>query len=128
MTEITVVAAVLERNQRILLGLRPAHKRHGGLWEFPGGKVDPFETPGDALARELKEELGVHASEVGPRLASFRDPDSIFRIDFYLVDCEGQPEPLEHVAIDWVTLEEAELLPLAPSDRQMIHWLRGNRG
>ena len=57
---VTVVAvALLDADGRILLGQRPAHKHLGGLWEFPGGKIEPGETPEAAVIRELHEELGI---------------------------------------------------------------------
>jgi mutator protein MutT len=60
-----VVAAVIQRNDQYLLCQRPAHKRHGGLWEFPGGKVHDGETDFDAISRELTEELEVGVVRVG---------------------------------------------------------------
>ncbi|RYE87312.1 MAG: (deoxy)nucleoside triphosphate pyrophosphohydrolase, partial [Myxococcales bacterium] len=69
-----VVAAVIERDGLLLVGQRPAHKHHGGLWEFPGGKVEPGETPAEALARELHEELGLTDVQVGPELHRHDDP------------------------------------------------------
>jgi mutator protein MutT len=122
--DVTVVAAVLTREASFLLGLRPRIKRHGGLWEFPGGKVDPREHPTEALARELLEELGLAHVEVGRRLAAFQDPGSPFRIHFYQVQAADEARALEHEAIRWVTLDEADALPLAPSDLQMVQWLR----
>ena len=61
---IPVVAAVVRRGSRFLVGRRPAHKRHGGLWEFPGGKVEPGENEQTCLKRELSEELDIEI-EVG---------------------------------------------------------------
>lgn len=66
MAEIRVVASVIEHEGRLLVCKRPAHKRHGGLWEFPGGKVEPEESDFKAVERELEEELGVRVREVGP--------------------------------------------------------------
>jgi 8-oxo-dGTP diphosphatase len=122
--DVTVVAAVLQQGSAFLLGLRPRNKRHGGLWEFPGGKVDPRELPAAALARELLEELGLAEVTVGQHLAAFQDPGSSFRIHFYAVQSPDSARALEHEAIRWVTLDEADGLPLAPSDRRMVEWLR----
>src|ERR1700675_3548699 len=58
---VEVVAAVIERDGRILIGQRKPRGRHPGKWEFPGGKVEPGEEPRAALARELREELGIEA-------------------------------------------------------------------
>ena len=63
---VEVVAALIERGERFLICQRPAHKARGLLWEFVGGKVEPHETPEQALARECREELGVEL-RVGPK-------------------------------------------------------------
>jgi 8-oxo-dGTP pyrophosphatase MutT (NUDIX family) len=116
-TVVHVVAAVVRRRGRYLVCQRPPHKRHGGLWEFPGGKVHPEESAAAALARELDEELGVGVRRVGARLLSEADPGSPFVIDFYPVTMAGTPAPTEHSAVAWVTPAELLALPLAPSDR-----------
>lgn len=115
---VPVVAAVIRKGDAVLLGLRPPEKRHGGLWEFPGGKVAPGESEAEALARELLEELGVEVEQVGELLAAFRDPGSLFEIRFRSVRIHGLPEALEHTELRWVTRAEARGLPLAPTDRR----------
>ena len=62
---VRVIAAVVWRGDRLLVCQRPAHKRHGGLWEFPGGKVEAGESDAAAARRELREELGVEVTAVG---------------------------------------------------------------
>jgi mutator protein MutT len=113
---VRVIAAIIIRNARVLLCERPPHKRHGGLWEFPGGKVEPGESDFDAARRELQEELGVAVIAVGAPEYSVMDPGSHFQIDFVRVHIEGEPQGLEHTRLCWA--DEAELLsfPLAPSD------------
>ena len=118
--KIRVVASVIERDGRLLICQRPAHKRHGGLWEFPGGKVEPGESDFEAVHRELEEELGVRVLEVGPLLFSVADPDSHFVIEFLTVQIEGEPLCLEHEKLAWLTEEEMQSLPLAPSDMQFV--------
>ena len=68
--EIRVVAAVIERGEEILIGQRRAGDRFQFKWEFPGGKIEPDEDPKDALARELREELGIEA-EIGEELSRY---------------------------------------------------------
>jgi mutator protein MutT len=65
MPSIRVIAAVLARGEKLLVCQRPPHKRHGGLWEFPGGKVEAGEDDETAARRELAEELGIEVESVG---------------------------------------------------------------
>jgi mutator protein MutT len=115
---IRVVASVIEQDRRLLICRRAVHKRHGGLWEFPGGKIEPDESDFDAVQRELGEELGVRVRAVGSVEFSMHDPGSPFVIDFLPVDIDGEPQCLEHSALTWVTEEALLTFPLAPSDRQ----------
>lgn len=112
-----VLAAVVEREGRLLLARRPAGKRHAGLWEFPGGKFLPGETPIEAARRELSEELGVEAVALGPLLHSIPDPGSPFVVEFHTVEIRGEPRALEHDTLAWVLPEKLPDYPLAPSDR-----------
>ena len=82
----SVLAAVVQRNDKYLICQRPVHKRHGSLWEFPGGKLEAGETYLDAAQRELAEELGVKALTVGSPLFSIADPGSEFLIEFVPTD------------------------------------------
>lgn len=113
-----VVAAVIERGDRVLVALRPPGKRHGGMWEFPGGKVEGVESDLDALRRELMEELGLHVVVTAPPIAAFRDPGSPFLIVFIPVVADGEPECREHVAIRWASWHDLAAMPLAPTDRR----------
>lgn len=112
-----VVAAIIERGNCVLVALRPLEKRHGGMWEFPGGKVERGETDLDALRRELAEELGLRVLSASPPVATFQDPGSQFVITFVPVRVDNEPECREHTAIRWVAWSELEVLPLAPTDR-----------
>ena len=118
--DVTVVAAVVERDGRLLLCRRPAHKRHGGLWEFPGGKVLPDETLGEALQRELAEELQLELESIGEQVGRHRDPGSPFVIYFVEVSAAGEPISLEHEQIEWVAPRELDRVDLAPSDRSFV--------
>ena len=115
-----VVAAVISRDRKYLVCQRPAHKRHGGLWEFPGGKVEPGEDDADALRREMREELGVELSDVGRELFSRRDPDSPVLIAFIAVAISGTPRRHEHDALIWASPAELAALALAPTDAAFV--------
>lgn len=120
---IRVVAAVILREGRYLLCQRPAGKRHGGLWEFPGGKLEAGESLEAAARRELAEELGVAVRSVGAQVFAAGDGPSDFVIEFHPVEIEGEPQCLEHSAIRWVAPQELPGLDLAPSDRQFAQFL-----
>ena len=117
---IRVIAAVISDGDRLLLCQRPPHKRHGGLWEFPGGKCEPGESDLDAARRELREELGVEVLSVGPPELAIVDPGSPFEIVFVPVTVAGTPVCHEHTALVWTSLAEVSSLPLAPSDRRFV--------
>lgn len=120
-----MVAAVVERDGRYLLGRRPEGKRHAGLWEFPGGKIDPGEDAAGAARRELAEELSLAVEEVGPCALSIEDGGSPFVIDFYPVRATGEPIAHEHAEVGWFEPEALSALDLAPADRAFAAWLRG---
>src|SRR5512133_3370515 len=90
---VRVVAAVVRRYGRLLVCQRPAHKRHGGLWEFPGGKLEAGESPLDGARRELQEELDVVVRTVEED-AEFAagDPGSDFVIEFHAAEIDGDPK------------------------------------
>ena len=125
---IRVLAAVIQQNDRFLVCQRPFHKRHGGLWEFPGGKVKDGETDLAAARRELQEELGVHVTEVGPVERSVKDPGSEFVIEFLPVNIQGEPQCLEHEALVWTREGDLLDLDLAPSDRRYVEVRLGYQG
>ena len=114
METIPVVAAVIHKDDCILLAKRPRHKRHGGLWEFPGGKVLEGESILDAVSRELLEELGVATESVGDVL--FAQEDDGFLIQFVETEIDGEPESIEHSEIRWVKPAAIKKMKLAPTD------------
>lgn len=124
--QIRVLAAAIRRGDAYLVCQRPPHKRHGGLWEFPGGKVEPGESDQAALARELQEELGLELTSLGAELFARSDPGSDFHIVFVAAVVTGSPVPHEHTALRWATPAEAAQLPLAPSDAAFVaHLVQG---
>jgi mutator protein MutT len=120
-----VVAAVVERDQKVLVCLRPALKQHGGCWEFPGGKIHDGETIAHAIARELHEELAIVTTEVGEVLFSTVDEKSGFEILFVPASVTGSPVALEHDEIAWCLPAELSQYPLAPSDKLFAAFLQG---
>jgi 8-oxo-dGTP diphosphatase len=125
---IRVLAAVIERNSQFLLCLRPQHKRHGGMWEFPGGKLEPGESLHHAAARELLEELGVTVTRVGRVLLSRHDQGSPYLIEFTEVAISGEPRALEHDEVRWLAPADALALRLAPADRAFAEEIWGLGG
>ncbi|MCL4315728.1 MAG: Nudix family hydrolase [Gammaproteobacteria bacterium] len=104
------VAAAVIFNQRgeVLLALRPAHKHQGGLWEFPGGKVEAAENVLEALKRELHEELGITIMRARPLIRiPHHYPDKSVLLDVWRVDAfHGEPHPKEGQRIEWVAQDK----------------------
>ncbi len=111
------IAAVVQREDRVLLCRRPERKRHGDKWEFPGGKTRPGESILAALQRELSEELGVQVRSVAGAQISLPDPGSDYTVEFVPTEIMGDPQPLEHTEIEWVPLDDVDDYELAPADR-----------
>lgn len=110
------IAAVVNRDDRVLLCRRPSRKRHGGLWEFPGGKPRPDESMLATLQRELSEELGVTVLSVSGGTISLPDPGSDYTVEFIPTEIVGDPQPLEHTEIEWVEVDDLDGYDLAPAD------------
>jgi 8-oxo-dGTP diphosphatase len=117
---IPVVGAVAVRGDRVMLARRPPGGRHGGLWEFPGGKVEPGEDDRTALARELLEELGVRA-EVGALVAVGRD--EVVELRGYRVRLLGEPVPQEGQLLGWFSARELVGLAIPPADHPIARAL-----
>jgi len=119
-----VAAALIGESGRILLQQRAPGRSMAGLWEFPGGKVEPEETAEAALVREIAEELGVTLDEKALIPACFASADvSGRRMILLLYICRswrGQPAPLDAAALRWVTLDEMSGLPMPPADEPLI--------
>ncbi|HET8577494.1 MAG TPA: 8-oxo-dGTP diphosphatase MutT [Methylomirabilota bacterium] len=124
MEPIEVVAAVIERDGRILIARRPEGLHLSGLWEFPGGKPKPGETCEAALQREIAEELGVEA-RVGKLYdtVDWTYPDKRVRLRFYRCAIAGEPRPLEGQEIEWVTPSQLGRYEFPPADATLIERL-----
>ena len=127
---ILLVAAValIDKDGRVLLAQRPEGKSLAGLWEFPGGKVEPGESPETALIRELHEELGIEtwSSCLAPlTFASHAYPD--FHLLMPLFACrrwQGIPHPREGQKLSWARANELGNYPMPPADIPLIPVLR----
>lgn len=124
---VPVVCAIIVRDGLIMLAQRPQGKNLGGLWEFPGGKVERGESPEDALHRELSEELGC---EVGitkklPPYVHAYEWGSIELIPFVceLTQASDEPQPHEHSGLAWVEPSQLSSYQLAPADVPLITFL-----
>ncbi|MCP5420395.1 MAG: Nudix family hydrolase [Gammaproteobacteria bacterium] len=128
MTQIIHVAVgILEdANGRILIAQRPSSVHQGGLWEFPGGKVEPGESAETALTRELREELGIEVATSRPLIQiGHAYPDRQVLLDVWRVrDYHGHPRGLENQPLDWLFPEQLLERPFPAADRPIITALR----
>ncbi len=117
-----VTAALIEKNGKILLARRKAGKHMGEKWELPGGKIDPGESPQEALSRELAEEFSIEA-RIGEYLGSteFRQGEIELEIRLYRAKhLAGTFTLHEHEEIRWVAPREVESYDLVDSDRKLF--------
>jgi 8-oxo-dGTP diphosphatase len=123
-----VVAAILEREGRILICQRRPEQAHPLKWEFPGGKVEPGETPAQALARELEEELGIRGAE-GRELDSYEysyPGKSPIHLIFYRVErFEGEPENLIFHEMRWESAARLSEYDFLEGDAPFVRRLAG---
>jgi mutator protein MutT len=121
--------AVIARQDRYLFTLRPAGARLGGLWELPGGKIEPGETPETAAVRECREELGCEA-RAERRLEAVERDYGDFAVRLIPVRCrlaEGaEPRPLRAEALAWLTLDEAAARPMPAANARLLEVLRAD--
>jgi 8-oxo-dGTP diphosphatase len=129
---LVTAAALFDRSGRVLICQRPEHKQFGGLWEFPGGKVEPNEAPERALVRELKEELDltVEPDALDPfAFASHAYPDFHLLMPLYVITrWTGEPrlDPNAAQALAWVRPQQLRDYPMPPADvglvDRLIQW------
>lgn len=116
-----VVAAVIERDGKILITRRPDGSHLAGLWEFPGGKRRFGERPEEALCREILEELGVGV-EVREQIETveWEYPDRRLKLLFFRCALDGEPRPLEGQEMRWVAPADLARYPFPPADATLI--------
>jgi 8-oxo-dGTP diphosphatase len=121
---LVAACALIDLDGRVLIAQRPEGKTMAGLWEFPGGKVDPGERPEDALIRELKEELGIVVKEACLAPLTFASHTyADFHLLMPLYVCrrwEGQVSAKHHVRLAWVRPNKLRDYPMPPADEPLI--------
>jgi len=123
-TVLVSAVALIDIDGRVLLAQRPTHKPMAGLWEFPGGKIEPGETPEAALIRELHEELGIDTwqSCLAPLTFASHSYES-FHLLMPLFACrkwQGQPQPREGQILKWVAARDLRDFPMPAADIPLI--------
>ena len=126
-TILVVAAALVDADGRVLIAQRPEGKQLAGLWEFPGGKVEPGERPEQALIRELRVELGIETKEacLAPFVFASHAYDS-FHLLMPLYLCrrwEGTVTRHEHAALAWVRPNRMSDYPMPPADAPLVAYL-----
>ena len=126
---IRVTAAIIELDDQILIAKRKLEDDiFGGLWEFPGGKIDDGETPEECMARELMEELEIEV-EVGTLITSnkHRSPNGMFELLAYRVKhlC-GKFVLNDHDEIKWITIDEISNFVFPPANTPIINYLKNS--
>ncbi|HIK30854.1 MAG TPA: A/G-specific adenine glycosylase [Oscillatoriales cyanobacterium M59_W2019_021] len=120
------VAVIWNDRQQLLIDRRLDSGLLGGLWEFPGGKIEPGETIEACIAREIQEELGIEV-EVGERLITVEHAYTHFRVTLNVHHCRhlhGEPQAIECQEVRWVTLEEIDRFPFPKANTLIIEALR----
>lgn len=124
-TLLPVVAALLcDSGGRILVQQRPQGTAMAGLWEFPGGKIEPGETPERALVRELAEELGIAVDPADCLAMTFASASlgarHLVLLLFRCTAWQGEPQALHATALRWATIDELYTLPMPPADLPLL--------
>ena len=121
---IVVAAALVDRDGRVLVQRRPANKAHGGFWEFPGGKLDPGETPENGLIRELGEELAIAVPCGCLSPAAFAsiplEDRQLLLLLFLARKWTGVPRALAASELRWLRPAELYALDMPPADKPLI--------
>jgi 8-oxo-dGTP diphosphatase len=122
--QLVVACALIDADRRVLIAQRPEGKQLAGLWEFPGGKLEPGESPEAALIRELEEELGISTQTACLAPLSFASHAyESFHLLMPLYVCrkwQGVPEAREHAALRWVRPQALRDYSMPPADVPLI--------
>jgi len=120
------VAAIVDKQHRVLLSLRPDHVHQGGLWEFPGGKLEPGESVEQALVREIHEELGIRIGASHPLIRiHHRYPDCAVLLDVWRVtDFTGEARGCEGQTVEWIPVSQLGTRAFPAANRPIIQALQ----
>ena len=123
---VEVVAALIWDGDRFLICQRPSHKTRGLLWEFVGGKIEPGESPEQALIRECNEELGVtvRVDDIFIDLVHEYPDMTVNLILYNAVIAEGVPQKLEHNDLKWITPREIDMYDFCPADESILEEIK----
>lgn len=121
-----MAGALFDASGHVLIAQRPPGKHLAGGWEFPGGKLEPEESPFAGLCRELQEELGVQVAQAQPLICiEHHYDDRSVLLDLWHVSAfSGEPQGLDGQALRWVAVDDLEAAGLLPADLPMIPALR----
>lgn len=126
---IEVVAGIIYKSDKFLIAQRNRKKTQGGLWEFPGGKIETGETPEKALIREIKEEFNVDIKVdkyIGETIHHY--PEKNIKLIFYKATILSEKiELLEHEDARWITQNEKENFEFAGADKVVFEWIEKNK-
>ena len=124
---LVVAAALVDASARVLVQQRPPGKALAGLWEFPGGKVEPGERPEAALIRELREELGIEVAAAdlspGPFVSAGSGDRHLLMLLYVVRRWRGEPRAIEATGLHWDRPAELRTLTMPPADRPLVAWL-----
>jgi len=121
---LVVACALVDADRRVMIAQRPQEKDMGGMWEFPGGKVELNESPEEAIIRELREELSIETKEacLAPlTFASFSYEKFHLLMPLYVCrKWQGTPQTIEHTALKWVRPQRLRDFSMPPADEPLI--------
>jgi 8-oxo-dGTP diphosphatase len=123
MKMLTVVAALIQKDGKVLICQRPLSQSHAGKWEFPGGKVEPGETPDTALKRELVEELNIDAAvgaEVERYSYAYPGKPPILLVFFRVTEYAGEPQNLVFARIEWADFKDLPSYDFLEGDMDFV--------
>ena len=120
------IAVITNQQGKILIDRRKLEGEMGGLWEFPGGKIEANETVKGCIKREIKEELGIEIN-VGDRLTTITHTYKTFKVTLYVHNCQhlsGEPQPLESTEIHWVEPSQMNQYQFPQANQKIINLLQ----